>query len=249
MPRAGHESEPTRWMALAVFVATVVVFVTLAVSVAINQGPAADDPDLLGHIARSPDRWYRFAQSISRLGSVPVLVVVASTASAILWLLGAWLVEAVVPIVSFLVGALLVALTKGIVDRASPGQSGRLLGDAGISFPAGHAGGSAAVYVSIAIVVAALFVAGLAGRVAVLFAAGTISVAVGMARLVTAVHWPTDVLAGWALGTAVAIAVSSAGLAAGRSVRADGPHDWGPGGVLRAVASIHRPSRGGPPPG
>jgi undecaprenyl-diphosphatase len=47
-------------------------------------------------------------------------------------------------------------------------------------------------------------------RVGVVTAFTVIGVAIGISRMVLGVHWPSDVLAGWCIGTAVACAVSAA---------------------------------------
>lgn len=73
------------------------------------------------------------------------------------------------------------------------------------SFPSGHATMSPVVYFTLAMIVAA----GERDRPtrALLLAGATLLVvAIGVSRVYLGVHWPTDVLAGWALGGVIALA-------------------------------------------
>jgi undecaprenyl-diphosphatase len=73
------------------------------------------------------------------------------------------------------------------------------------SFPSGHSTMSTAAFLTLAMLVASLEPRrrskALAYGVAALFAVG-----VGFSRIYLGVHWPTDVLAGWCLGSAWALA-------------------------------------------
>ena len=72
------------------------------------------------------------------------------------------------------------------------------------SFPSGHATGAAATYLTLGALLARfqpqrrlkLYLIGLAA---------TLTVAIGVSRVYLGVHWPTDVLAGWTLGTSWAL--------------------------------------------
>jgi len=67
-----------------------------------------------------------------------------------------------------------------------------------LSFPSGHAGNSTITYLSLA-----LFLSPVVGNSRALVAvAALLAFAIGLTRPMLGVHWPTDVLAGWAWGTA-----------------------------------------------
>jgi undecaprenyl-diphosphatase len=104
------------------------------------------------------------------------------------------------------VGAATVAaieLLKPLVMRPRPELWPRLVVQGGSSFPSGHAIASAAFFPLLAWVLTCrrprLRPAALAVAVAmVLF--------VGIGRLYLGLHWPTDVLAGWCIGTVEGVA-------------------------------------------
>jgi undecaprenyl-diphosphatase len=72
------------------------------------------------------------------------------------------------------------------------------------SFPSGHSTLSPIVYFTLAGMVAA-GEGRRAQKVILIGAAIVLVLAIGVSRIYLGVHWPTDVLAGWALGTAVAV--------------------------------------------
>ena len=68
------------------------------------------------------------------------------------------------------------------------------------SFPSGHAGNTMAVLVSIALIAVPR-----AQRVPAVVVAVVTSIIIGTTRPYLGVHWPSDVVGGWALGAAIAI--------------------------------------------
>jgi undecaprenyl-diphosphatase len=73
------------------------------------------------------------------------------------------------------------------------------------SFPSGHSTISAAVFLTLAMLIASLE-PNRATKVMVYALAMGMVLAIGFSRVYLAVHWPSDVLAGWCLGAAWALA-------------------------------------------
>lgn len=90
-------------------------------------------------------------------------------------------------------------LIKPLVGRSRP-QVGQLVATAtGYAFPSGHATQTAAVAVTLAALAAAT-TGSWPRKVAIWSTAALVCLLVGFSRLYLGVHWPTDILAGYALG-------------------------------------------------
>jgi undecaprenyl-diphosphatase len=77
------------------------------------------------------------------------------------------------------------------------------------SFPSGHSTLSAATFLTLAVLIASLEPRRGTKRM-VFFLAGLLVLGIGFSRVYLAVHWPSDVLAGWSLGAAWALAAWTA---------------------------------------
>lgn len=98
---------------------------------------------------------------------------------------------------------LLIGPVKALYERERPPL--RLVETSGYSFPSGHAVAGAAIILSLVIV---LVPAGPRRRNLEMIAAG-FAVAMAMSRVYLRAHWLSDVVAGAALGAAVAIAAAA----------------------------------------
>ena len=161
------------------------------------------------------------ARVFTQLGGVGVLIVVALGAAVFLWFRGARLVLAAAPLFALLTAGALAGVGKVLVARTRPPAQFRLIPESDASFPSGHSTDSAALYLTLGLIVAVVLLRRPLARVAMVAAAGLVAVGVGVSRLVLGVHWPTDVLAGWALGAMVAVMVGTGALLASHLAPAD----------------------------
>ena len=101
-------------------------------------------------------------------------------------------------------GTLLSRTAKSFFDRPRPDlvPHGSYVYTA--SFPSGHSLMAAVVYLTLAVLVARTFPERRI-RVYIVALAVAVTLAVGVSRVYLGVHWPTDVLAGWAAGGAWAL--------------------------------------------
>lgn len=101
-------------------------------------------------------------------------------------------------------GALISTLLKEIFDRPRPDLVLRLSYAGSASFPSGHSIISAVTYLTLAALLGTL-VERRRERIYLLLVATLLTILIGISRVYLGVHWPTDVLAGWAAGAVWAI--------------------------------------------
>jgi undecaprenyl-diphosphatase len=158
----------------------------------------ADLADPLG-----PGRFEEAMRDLTALGGVAVLTLATLTAFTFLMLTGkrhaAWLVLGAVLGGVIVSQGLKVAFARPRPELAPYGAPVFTQ-----SFPSGHAMMSAIVYLTIAALLART--QAMARVKAFMFViAAAVAILVGVSRVYLGVHWPTDVLAGWAAGCAWAL--------------------------------------------
>jgi undecaprenyl-diphosphatase len=137
--------------------------------------------------------------SITSLADMHNVVIITLLAVALLALLRHWH-GALALAIAVPATQLAVDLIKSAVERPRPDLA--LTDAAGYSFPSGHSATSVALYALLFYALARL--ARGHSRRAIVLCGAAIATAVGISRVWLGAHYPTDVLAGWAVGALVA---------------------------------------------
>jgi undecaprenyl-diphosphatase len=149
------------------------------------------------------------ANALADFGTVGTLIVLGVVAGLLLRWRGLNAILCAVPLTSLLVSGALVQIMKDAIVRVGPNAQLGFGSPTVGSFPSGHSADTTALSISLAIVLVAVLVRRPAERIVVFGLAVALSVAVGLSRLVLGVHWPTDVVAGWAIGLGTAVAIGT----------------------------------------
>jgi len=144
------------------------------------------------------------ARDLTALGSVEVLLLFVLAVAGFLALARLWWHLALV-LGASAGGVLLLVLLKQVFDRPRPTVVPPLMLETSPSFPSGHAMMSAVIYLTLGTLLAQLC-SRWRERIYVVSVAVVLAAIVGLTRLYLGVHYPSDVLAGWSLGLAWALA-------------------------------------------
>lgn len=142
------------------------------------------------------------ARDVTALGSFSVLTILVVGVVAFLVLVGNRR-TALFLTASVLGGTIVSTILKILFDRPRPDLTG-VAKVFTASFPSGHATISAVVYLTLGAILAEIA----ATRRLTIFlfsAAAFLTIIVGLSRIYLGVHFPTDVVAGWSIGSAWAL--------------------------------------------
>jgi undecaprenyl-diphosphatase len=197
--------------ALLVLAGGAMVFLDLSEDVA-EGDTAAFDQSVLKALRLPGDpnsligpKWLHVAAAdITALGSITVLSLVVVLAIALMLCLKRWS-EALVVLIGAGGGVAISQGLKHVFGRERPDLVYRAVEAANPSFPSGHAMLSAVVFLTLG-ALAARFATLRRVKALALGAGVLLSLLVGASRIYLGVHWTSDVLAGWSLGAAWAMA-------------------------------------------
>lgn len=195
------------------FAAGLVVLLLLPLAIAVRvgwqpiAGPDRTADDDAHELVRSSPDLLSATRALTHLGDPVVVTLVAAVAALACWVLGRRR-DAVYLLAVRLVAVVLGYGLKEIVGRARPTVAEPVAHAGGYSFPSGHALGAAALYASLAVVVAGAV--GRRWRPLLVAVAVVVPVVVAATRVLLGLHFPSDVAAGLVLGWAVALLGRSA---------------------------------------
>ena len=202
--------EPTVLFSLLLVVAGLWVFVAIADDVV--EGAALPTDQRIINALRHPGdprrpigpAWLpEAARDITALGGVVTLSLVTFVTAGFLWLNGKRGTARVL-LLAVCSGAVLTFWLKELFDRPRPAAELHLTEVATASFPSGHSMMSAVVYLTLGSLLAATF-SQWRLRVYVVGVTLMLTLLIGLSRVYLGVHYPSDVLAGWAAGLAWAV--------------------------------------------
>lgn len=197
------EPAPSRrtipWRALILFaIAATATFAFVAIADEMREGDidALDTKIALAvHTAQTPILDYVMI-TFTQIGTGPVLI--ASIALVSLWAVKRGRRSfAIVLVVNSVAAMVLNPLLKQVFSRARPTLFEVIARPDTYSFPSGHSMSAMSIYGALAAVAIALRPS---ARLPIVIAAAVLITCIGFSRVYLGVHWPMDVLAGWAAG-------------------------------------------------
>jgi undecaprenyl-diphosphatase len=190
MQEISRARAPSLKMTIAAALLAVLWFAMLTVGTGL-----ADDSILRALYVGGHPLLSAIARPFTFLGEAAWLIALGFAFALYLWARGRSRYGLVVIAVT-LVGRGLVEAQKYGIARLRPEDEVHLVPVSTPSFPSGHAASSMIVYQTLALVLAS----GTRWKWPAVAAALVLSFCIGLSRIMLGVHWPTDVIGGWAFG-------------------------------------------------
>ena len=201
-------SHPVLIAAGAITTAAIMLFVIIAEDILDGGGLISrDEATLAWFIDDRTNTLTTISRAISTMGSFTALLVFGIALGLWLWRRSIHPVLATSPVASLCLAGIASTIAKAIFDRPRPPVEVHATHVTLAAFPSGHATDAAALFLAASAIVALTSVSRPRMQLLTLAIGAAAAGAVGISRLVLGVHWLSDVVAGWALGTATAVAV------------------------------------------
>jgi undecaprenyl-diphosphatase len=149
---------------------------------------------------RGPEWLYSVVRDYTSLGGGPVLMLLIAGVLGFLLLKKEYLI-AVLVLFATAGGGIIGLLLKNVFGRERPTVVSHLMEVGSLSFPSGHSMMSAVVYLSLAALLTRLHQRRII-RIYLISVALFLTFLIGLTRIYLGVHYPTDVIGGWAVGLA-----------------------------------------------
>lgn len=163
------------------------------------------DRTITGDLVQRPGSFgFRLGDAISIIGSGPVVGALSLVIGAVIWHRRRDLLLAAVVPAAAVCGGAAELLGKHIVERLRP-TTASFTGESGFGFPSGHTTGFTTMVVAVALVLA---VFAPSRRIILHVVALVVAALIAVSRVLVGAHYAFDVVAGLALGVAVAHVVA-----------------------------------------
>ncbi len=186
-----HSSPRVRWRSLGAIIALAAIWLAMLLG---GAGPVDRSIYQLLYAGHRP-LLATIAHVLTTAGEPTVLIGATALSTLLLWRAGRGRLG-VSLLVVILMGRGLGELQKYAIARPRPDLQPHLVVVKSQSFPSGHATSSMIFYLAMAL---ALW-SHTRWRVAAATAAVLLSLMIGTSRVMLGVHWPSDVIGGWAFG-------------------------------------------------
>jgi len=187
-------------------VANLVLFAVIAEDLLDGGGLISHDEAVLAwFVEHRTDALISAAKVVSAMGSFIALSIFALL-GIWLWRWGWHVAFVVAPAASLVLASLASTASKALFDRERPPVVLHATAVTLAAFPSGHATDGAAFFLAASLTLAITIVHHRSTRTLIVATGLFLAALVGLSRLVLGVHWLSDVVAGRALGSAIAMA-------------------------------------------
>jgi len=183
----------------ALSVGLINLFFNLAEMIGTPELVHLDDRIMRGLIDSRTDTRTDWMRAITNLGSAPAYVVLVPVAALILFMRGRRWNLAIQASLILISSSLLNTGLKNLYSRPRPMSDLHLVDVASFSYPSGHAM-SAMVFYGFVIYLSYRFIGKRWLKITLIVVNAVLIIAIGISRTYLGVHYPSDVLAGWAAG-------------------------------------------------